>query len=442
MAGRPKRVEIYARLDEAFVELRERLGGLPDPTEADDIWTTIWYEEAHNSTALEGNTLVLRQVETLLAEGRAVGNKELREYMEVKGYADAAKWVYGQALKPRQSDGSLLMLTEVRWIHQAALGPVWEVAPHPYATPKEAPGSFREHDVAEFPGGMRPPSWTEVAGAMRDWVRHAGALRDVASPFEEIAALHGQFERIHPFLDGNGRTGRLLVNLLLVRLGYAPAIVYKRDRARYLRALRSADAGEPGALGELLARAVLDNLYRFIVPAVAGPKRLVPLAALADRGVSEDALRMAASRGRLRARTRDATDSGGAVGHRSTSTRLRGSCTRGGRQQSDSGLRVVHAPRPPLPHGTALFVGASWPLRPYVGGPSPHAAPVDPARAAVALGSSGLLSRSLFLSGPSVPPGGESQAGPTPRQEDIPCFGVHRAAASGTHGAPRRRRHT
>ena len=301
MAGRPKRVEIYARLDEAFVELRERLGGLPDPTEADDIWTTIWYEEAHNSTALEGNTLVLRQVETLLAEGRAVGNKELREYMEVKGYADAAKWVYGQALKPRQSDGSLLMLTEVRWIHQAALGPVWEVAPHPYATPKEAPGSFREHDVAEFPGGMRPPSWTEVAGAMRDWVRHAGALRDVASPFEEIAALHGQFERIHPFLDGNGRTGRLLVNLLLVRLGYAPAIVYKRDRARYLRALRSADAGEPGALGELLARADLDNLYRFIVPAVAGPKRLVPLAALADRGVSEDALRMAASRGRLRA---------------------------------------------------------------------------------------------------------------------------------------------
>ena len=65
LAGRPKRVEIFARLDKAFVELRERLGGLPDPTEADDIWTTIWYEEAHNSTALEGNTLVLRQVETL-----------------------------------------------------------------------------------------------------------------------------------------------------------------------------------------------------------------------------------------------------------------------------------------------------------------------------------------------------------------------------------------
>src|ERR1035438_2665652 len=91
---------------------------------------------------------------------------------------------------------------------------------------------------------------------------------------------------------------------------------------------------------------------------------------------------------------------------------------------------------------SALLSRSFLATAPYFGGPSPHAAPVDLARAAVALGSSGLLSRSLFLSGPSVPPGGESQAGPTPRQEDIPCFGVHRAAASGTHGAPRRRRHT
>ena len=89
------------------------------------------------------------------------------------------------------------------------------------------------------------------------------------------------YERIHPFLDGNGRAGRLLLNLVLVRLGYAPAIIYTRDRTRYLAALRSGDRGDPGPLGEMLARAVLDNLYRFIVPAVAGPNRLVPLAALA-----------------------------------------------------------------------------------------------------------------------------------------------------------------
>jgi fido (protein-threonine AMPylation protein) len=106
---------------------------------------------------------------------------------------------------------------------------------------------------------------------------------------------HSEFERIHPFPDGNSRTGRLLLNLLLLRLGCAPAIIYLRDRRRYLSALRAADRGDPGPLGELLARSVLDNLYRFVVPAVAGPKRLEPLAALADKDLTEGALRVAAN---------------------------------------------------------------------------------------------------------------------------------------------------
>jgi Fic family protein len=306
VAGRPTRDQIYRRLEEATAELHERLGGLPDPIEAEDIWTAIWYQEAHNSTAIEGNTLVLRQVETLLRDGRAVGNKELREYMEVSGYAEAARWVYAHALQPGPwSDGSLLTLTEVRHIHRMALGPAWEVDPHPHASEREAPGNFREHEIAAFPRGMKPPSWPDVPAAMRDWIRDVGRLRSVPRSMEAIAAAHGEFERIHPFLDGNGRTGRLLLNLILLRLGYAPAIVYLRDRSRYLRALQLADNGDPGPLGELVARSVLDNLYRFVVPAVAGPKRLVPLTALATRDLSEGALRVAANRGRLRAQKGD-----------------------------------------------------------------------------------------------------------------------------------------
>ena len=140
---------------------------------------------------------------------------------------------------------------------------------------------------------------------MRDWIRGLGELREADRPLEGLARVHSEFERIHPFLDGNGRTGRLLLNLVLLRLGYAPAIIYLRDRSRYLRALQAADGGDAGPLGELLARSVLDNLYRFIVPAVAGPKRLVPLTALADRDLSEGALRTAANRGRLRAQKGD-----------------------------------------------------------------------------------------------------------------------------------------
>lgn len=302
--GRPSRAAVYERLRVQIGELKERLGGLPSPEEAEGVWRGIWLEEAHHSTALEGNTLVLKQVEQLLAEGRAVGNKELSEYLEVRGYADAANWVYGHGITPGDwGGGRLLTLAEVREVHRLAMTPVWDVAPHPQATPREGPGSFREHDIEPFPEGMRPPEWTEVPVLVRDWIADAQTLRkeDESTIAEGLAVLHARFEQVHPFLDGNGRTGRLVLNLLLVRLGYPPAIIYKGDRTRYLAALRRADDGDPGPLGEFLARAVLDNLYKFVVPAIAGPARLVPLPALATEQLSANALRVAAVRGRLKA---------------------------------------------------------------------------------------------------------------------------------------------
>ena len=73
--GRPSRTSVYQRLERALVELNERYGGLPNPNEAQSIWDDIWHQEAHHSTALEGNTLVLREVEVLLEQGRAVGGR-------------------------------------------------------------------------------------------------------------------------------------------------------------------------------------------------------------------------------------------------------------------------------------------------------------------------------------------------------------------------------
>ena len=302
--GRPRRADLYLRLDTQIAELRDRMGGLPDPADAAGIWRDIWYEEAHHSTAIEGNTLVLKQVAQLLQEGRAVGNKELREYLEVKGYADASDWVYRQAIAPTglTHPGSVLTLAEIRQVHRTAIAPAWNVAPHPNATRREGPGSFREHDIRPFSGGMTPLPWPFVPVEMASWVDSVNALDPTRSVSPEaLATLHCRFEQIHPFLDGNGRTGRLILNLILVRLGYPPAIIYKRDRGKYLRALQRADGGDASPLGEMLARAILDSLYRFVIPAVAGPARLVPLAALATPTMKASALRAAADRGRLRA---------------------------------------------------------------------------------------------------------------------------------------------
>lgn len=306
--GRPARTTVYERLDRALDDLRERLGGLPSPKESEYIWSDIWHLEAHHSTALEGNTLVLREVESLLEDGRAVGAKPLREYMEVQGYGDAAKWVYAQALEPDEwTDGSLLTAQEVRHIHHLAMTPVWQVSPHPEATDRETPGSYREHDIHPFGGGMTPPTWPTVPAEIDGWLESVNGIgrtiKDsdaLHAPLPEVLAeIHNSFEKVHPFIDGNGRTGRLSLNLILVRLGYPPVIILKRQRDAYLTAMQKADGGEYGPLGEILARAMYDNLNRFIVPNVAGPARMVPLAALVDDQFSAVALRQAAQRGRL-----------------------------------------------------------------------------------------------------------------------------------------------
>ena len=70
--GRPSRISIYAAVEQATTEL-DRIGGLPGPAVAGDIWAGIWYEETHNSTAIEGNTLILKEVRQLLETGQAVG---------------------------------------------------------------------------------------------------------------------------------------------------------------------------------------------------------------------------------------------------------------------------------------------------------------------------------------------------------------------------------
>ncbi len=295
---------MFHRLAVQVSELHERLGGLPTPDQAADIWEDIWYEEAHHSTAIEGNTLVLKQVKSLLRDGKAVGHKELREYLEVQGYAQAASWVYRQAITPTgfTRPESLLTLAELREVHSQAMTPVWEVAPHPDATDRERPGNFREHEIRPFPGGMAPITFPLVHAEVNHWIDTVNAL-DTAHPGfpEELANIHCRFEQIHPFLDGNGRTGRLILNLILVRLGYPPMVIYKRDRQRYLTALSRADDGDPRPLGQIFARAILHSLNRFVFPAVAGPERLIPLAALATPELGATALRAAAGRGRLRA---------------------------------------------------------------------------------------------------------------------------------------------
>lgn len=137
--GRPNRATVYDRLDSAITQMRDRLGGLPTPKESEHIWSDIWHLEAHHSTALEGNTLVLREVEALLEKGRAVGAKPLAEYLEVQGYGQAARWVYRQALAPK------------RPYHRDRSAPDPSPSDDPGLGSRPPPGSYRPGSPRDVP---------------------------------------------------------------------------------------------------------------------------------------------------------------------------------------------------------------------------------------------------------------------------------------------------
>ena len=188
--------------------------------------------------------------------------------------------------------------------------PVWEVAPHPEATEREVAGQLprarhsplrRRHDSARR-GRSCPP-------LLDGWVRagqRAGGLSctraDLTPLPEELAAIHNEFECIHPFIDGNGRTGRLVLNLLLVRLGYPPIVVLKQHRAAVPR--RDAAGRRRG----LPARSANSSPARCTTTSTGSSSRTSPgppdscrWPPSSTRSSPSSALRQAAQRGRLEA---------------------------------------------------------------------------------------------------------------------------------------------
>lgn len=270
-----------------------------------DVWAGIWTEETHHSTALEGNTLRLRQVRTLLEDGVVSGQTNFKELLEARAYGNAARWIYTEACIAF-ADAQAPMISEavVREIHRRVVGPVWPEYPPDGLIRGEGPGIYRLKDHDPLRRGLPPLPSSIVPAALRDWcLEVAGTLGERTGGrhlIEHLALIHAAFERIHPFPDGNGRVGRLVLTHLLVRNGYPPAIIEKEERDKYLKALKRADGGDVGPLAELLARSVRNGIHRFLIPKLAGPLSVVPLAGL-DNDISRSALVAAAQRGRLRA---------------------------------------------------------------------------------------------------------------------------------------------
>ena len=266
---------------------------------ADDIWREVWVDEVHHSTGLGGNSLSRNEVERLLADGRAVGSRLLVEYLYVRGYGTASRWVCEQIAEAK----SLVTLEEICFLHEQTTRLSWAATQSRLA--KESPGSFRERELPASAGGITPVSWRFVPAEMEKWLAQANELVAVEIPLtqelpEALARSHSRFVKTQPFATANGLVARLAANLLLVRRGLPPAIIQKRQRSAYQQALQRADLGNFGQLAELFNQGMLRSLAWFAQP--EPEEGLMPLSALATEEINVPALRVAAARGRLRAK--------------------------------------------------------------------------------------------------------------------------------------------
>jgi Fic family protein len=181
-------------------------------------------EWTYHSNAIEGNTLTLRETRVVL-EGITVGGKSLRDHLEAVNHRDAILLVEDLVARSAEIDE-----WNIRGMHQLLLRTI---------DPVEA-GRYRRENVLIAGASFQPPSHILIPERMQDLATWHQTDAQHLHPIARAAELHTRFVEIHPFVDGNGRTGRLLLNLDLMRAGFPPAVIRKEDRTAYYDALDKA----------------------------------------------------------------------------------------------------------------------------------------------------------------------------------------------------------
>lgn len=170
-------------------------------------------EFTYNSNAIEGSTLTLQET-ALVLEGVTIDQKPLKEHLEAVGHRDAFLFVQGLV-----ADKKKISERVIKQIHSLVL-----------VDRPDDKGVYRTIPVRIMGASHEPPQPYLVPVQMEQLVAEAKSNKH---PIEEAALFHLNFEGVHPFVDGNGRTGRLLINLMLMQHGYPPIDVKFSDRRRY-----------------------------------------------------------------------------------------------------------------------------------------------------------------------------------------------------------------
>lgn len=184
---------------------------------------SINLEWTYNSNGIEGNTLTLRETQVVL-EGITVGGKSIKEHLEAINHEKAILF-----LDDLVKENEPISEWNIKNIHQLILKDI----------DNENAGRYRKENITIKGATHIPPDYLKVPELMEKLILTYNTWSEY-HPIIQAALLHGELVKIHPFVDGNGRTSRLLMNLVLMNNGYNPVIIKKETRLKYYEALDKA----------------------------------------------------------------------------------------------------------------------------------------------------------------------------------------------------------
>ncbi|XP_046645877.1 protein adenylyltransferase Fic-like [Daphnia pulicaria] len=229
-----------------------------------------YFQYIYHTLGIEGNTMSLAQTRTIVETRMAVGGKSIMEHNEVLGLDAALKYINSTLVHRIGA----ITFEDILEIHRRVLG---------FVDLFEG-GRLRSTQV--FVGNHIPPGPSEVQLLMKDFVRWLNSAESLSQhPIRFAALAHYKLVYIHPFSDGNGRTSRLLMNLILMQSGYPPVIIRKQDRAKYYDYLQQANEGDVRPFIRFIAHCAEHTLDVYLW---ATTEHRTSIAELAQEGQEDD----------------------------------------------------------------------------------------------------------------------------------------------------------
>jgi Fic family protein len=229
------------------------------------IRESLSIEWTYNSNSIEGNTMSLRETQMVIQEGITIKGKSLREHFETHNHDKAIDYLYSIV-----NEDYNLRSIDILSLHGFVLRSIED----------DFAGRIRNGGVRITGANFTPPNANKVSDLLDELIDFINTNPLELNDIELATVFHHKLVWIHPFFDGNGRTVRLAMNLLLMRSGFPPAIILKNDRKKYYEALNQANGGNYQKLTLLMCQSLERTLNIYINALPGNDKEYVAISNL------------------------------------------------------------------------------------------------------------------------------------------------------------------